>query len=293
MPTILKTALNRFTRRNIIGEGASGVVLRVENEWGEFFAAKILHPRLATKEHRKRFQNELNFCLRNTHDNIVSVIDFGTVRLGNRDAPYYIMPIYKTTLRGLMAEKISPKEVMKFFSQILDGLEAAHLKKVVHRDLKPENILYDHKADQLVLADFGIARFTEEELHTFVKTKQSSRLANFQYAAPEQRIRGGQVDYRADIFALGLILNELFTGQIAQGTGFKTIGSIAIDFAYLDEIVERLIQQDPNKRYASIDDLKKDLLSRRNIFISRQKIDKLRNTVVPESQVDDPLNKSQ
>jgi eukaryotic-like serine/threonine-protein kinase len=74
---------------------------------------------------------------------------------------------------------------------------------VFHRDLKPENILYDRNADRLVVADFGIAHFEEDQLLTAVETKDRERLANFKYAAPEQGIRGRPVDHRADIFAFG------------------------------------------------------------------------------------------
>jgi serine/threonine protein kinase len=81
-----------------------------------------------------------------------------------------------------------------YFSQLLDGVEAAHLQQVVHRDLKPENVLHDTKSDQLTVADFGIAQFEEEELYTLIETTPNRRLANFQYAAPEQRNRGAAVD---------------------------------------------------------------------------------------------------
>lgn len=73
-----------------------------------------------------------------------------------------------------------------------------------------------------MLADFRIAHFEEEELLTAVESKQNDRLANFfLYAAPEPRVRNSAVDHRADIFALGLILNGMFTGIAPQGTGFR------------------------------------------------------------------------
>lgn len=77
-----------------------------------------------------------------------------------------------------------------------------------HRDLKPENILHDPIENRLVVSDFGIAHFTAELMHTLVETKLAERLANFHYAAPEQRRPGGLVDHRADIYALGLILKR-------------------------------------------------------------------------------------
>jgi len=143
--------------------------------------------------------------------------------------------------------------------------------------------------DLLVIADFGIAHFGEEYLHTLVRTDPHARLANFQYAAPEQRRPGQVVDHRADIYALGLILNEMFTREVIQGTGYRTIGSVAPDYAYLDKIVETMVRQSPDERPASIKVVKQQLIARGNEFISMQRLTKLKNTVVPSLEVDDPL----
>ena len=89
-----------------------------------------------------------------------------------------------------MKEGLKKDHILPLFSQLLNGVEAAHLRKVIHRDLKPENILYDPRGNRVIVADFGIAQFQEEELYTAVETKAEDRLANFQYAAPEQRKRG-------------------------------------------------------------------------------------------------------
>ena len=136
---------------------------------------------------------------------------------------------------------------------------------------------------------FGIAHFAEAELATLVVTKPKARLANFQYAAPEQRIKESKVDHRSDIYALGLILNEMYTGEIIQGAGYRTIASVAPDFEYLDQLVEQMIQQNPESRPHSIDDVKKILLGYRNQFVTRQKLSELQNEVVPEFETDDLL----
>ena len=183
---------------------------------------------------------------------------------------------FSTTLRELIATPIPHEQVLTKFSQILDGVEAAHLTDVWHRDLKPENILYNESSDLLIVADFGIAHFSVQELATIIKTKAKDRLANFQYSAPEQRQKRGNVDHRADIFALGLILNEMFTGDLIQGSGYRTIGSVNEGFAYLDPLVETMVQQNPDSRPHSIDEIKKDLIGRRNDFISRQKLNELK-----------------
>jgi len=185
---------------------------------------------------------------------------------------------------GIAAEK-----VLVYFGQVLDGVEAAHLKGIVHRDLKPENILHDAQHDRLVVADFGIARFGEEELYTAVETKANDRLANFVYAAPEQRSRGAPVDHRADIWALGLMLNEMYTGEVPWGTGYKTIAGVAPKYGWLDELVGAMLRQSPQERPKSIEVVKRELIGRQQEFITLQRVSELKEAVVPITEVDDPL----
>ena len=199
------------------------------------------------------------------------------------------MPYYPDTLRSLMQRGIAPDKVLNMFSQILNGVECAHLRRVYHRDLKPENVLYDPSLQQLVLCDFGIAHFSEEALYTAVKTRDSQRLANFQYASPEQRAKGSNVDSRADIYSLGLILNEMFTGQCPSGTGFKKIADAASGFAYIDDLVELMMRQSPDGRPQTIEAIKDNLIAKGNEFIVQQKLNELKNRVIPTSEIDDPL----
>ena len=140
-----------------------------------------------------------------------------------------------------------------------------------------------------MVADFGAAHFEQEDLYTLVETAPTSRLANFQYAAPEQRVRGRVVDLRADIYALGVILNELFTGTLLQGSGYKTIGSVAPEFGYLDALVEQMVRQDPADRPSSLDQIKSELIARKNDFVTQQRISELKNAVVPVREVDDAI----
>lgn len=199
------------------------------------------------------------------------------------------MQFFDSSLRRLIEAGIEHNAILPLFSQILDGVEAAHKSKVIHRDLKPENILYDSKNKVLAVADFGIARFQEEEFYTAVETKAADRLANFQYAAPEQRSIGTLVDERTDIYALGLILNEMFTKEIPLGTGYRSIGSINKEFSYLDDLVSVMLRQSPNERPASVEVIKRELIGRRNDFISLQHLSNLKKTVIPVSEIDDPL----
>ena len=288
-PIIFETASSTYTANEIIGEGGSGRVYGAIDENGILFAIKVLDSSKASKEKYKRFKQEYRFLERNQHKNIVSVLDYGLSLDKSAKRSFYVMPFYQGSLRSLVAAGISPDKVLPYFGQLLDGVEAAHLLKVIHRDLKPENILYDQGTDRLVVADFGIAHFEQEDLYTTIETKPGERMANFLYAAPEQRTPGKNVDLRTDIYALGLILNEMFTGEVPQGAGYKLIAGVVPQFSYLDDLVATMIQQSPENRPASIENIKNQLIGRKNEFINTQKLNAVRNTVISASEINDPL----
>ncbi len=284
-PKQLRTTFTFYTHFEHIGEGGCGIVYSAKEESGSAVAIKILDPAKANREKLKRFENEYRFCSRNKHPNIITVLDHG---LTEEQSPFFVMPLYKGSIRRLIG-KLSPRDALSVFEKVLDGVDAAHKLGVTHRDLKPENILANDTATDLVIADFGIAEFEEEEIYTAVETRDGARLANFQYAAPEQRTRGKAIDKRADIYALGLILNELFTTELAHGTNYKTITSVTADYLYLDSLVEKMLQQYPTSRYNNIDEIKRELIERGEEHVSMQKLSKLKDTVIPTSEVDDPL----
>jgi serine/threonine protein kinase len=280
-----ETAVDRYTLGPSIGSGGSGTVCEATDSAGQPRAIKALDLDKATSARRKRFQNELQFCMTTRHQNVVRVEDYGVSPEG---APFFVMARYPRTLRQQLAQSMKPDESVRLFAGILDGVEAAHQLGAWHRDLKPENILI-HGTGVPVVADFGIAHFEQEELYTAVETRDNERLANFQYAAPEQRIRGRAVDQRADIYALGLMLNELFTGELALGSNPRRIASVAPDVAYLDDIVDSMIRQVPDERPASVDRVKQLLIGHRQSFISRQRLDALSRQVVRATDVTDPI----
>ena len=288
-PIVFHTTFSTYTATEIIGEGGAGKVYRSFDDSNEEWAIKKLDESKTSKERLKRFKNEYLFCSRNSHKNILRVTDHGLLDSSKGPTPFFVMPLYDCSLRNVLASKPAPPKVLQLFAQILDGVEAAHLKGVIHRDLKPENVLYNKGNDELVIADFGIARFTEEALYTSVETTPNRRLANFQYAAPEQRARGRKIDQRADIYALGLILNEMFTGDVPYGTDYKTIESVTPEHAYLDGIVAKMLKQSPGERLGSIEDIKKELIGRSREFINRQQLNKLQETVITTTDIDDPL----
>ena len=284
-PKEVRTTFALYTLSKCIGEGGTGVVYSATDDSNKKFAIKILDPAKASREKLKRFENEYRFCSHNKHPNIITVLDHG---LTDEGTPFFVMPFYEASLRRLIG-KLEPRQALNVFKKILDGVEASHKLRVVHRDLKPENILVNNIGKDLAIADFGIAEFSEEELYTAVETKDGTRLANFQYAVPEQRTRGKRVDQRADIYAMGLILNELYTGELAHGINYKTIGDVTEEFPYLDALVERMLQQNPASRFNDIDEIKKEMIARGEEHISRQKVNHLKDTVIPTTDVDAPI----
>ncbi|ABW68310.1 serine/threonine protein kinase [Desulfosudis oleivorans] len=282
-PITFDTPFDTYTSSGVIGEGGAGRVYIVNNSAGKEYALKCLAPERINTERLKRFKNEMQYCQRNNHQNIIRLIDTGAIFIKDVKCPFYVMRRYSGTLRTIMG-KLKTDAILPLFSQILDGIEAAHLAGVWHRDLKPENILYDQRKNRLVLADFGIAHFEEEEIYTAVETRIASRMANFQYSAPEQRTRSVKIDNRADIFPLGLILNEMFTGEILQGAGYKKISDTSGNHAYLDDLVEMMTQQNPANRPDSIAKIKMELIGRRNAFVALQKYDESKKQVVSAAE---------
>jgi len=284
-----ETAFESYEPEEQIGQGGSATVYRVRDSEGATFAIKMLRPEALTPSRLKRFRNEAAFCQRTDHANILHVVEMGAVSIKRKKYPFLVTPFYPRTLRDLIVSGMKPDEALYLFGQVLDGIEAAHRVNVIHRDLKPENILVNTQSKIVVVGDFGIAHFSEEELITAVETRAADRLANFVYAAPEQRIRGGAVDASTDIYALGLILNEIFTSSVPQGTGFRHIGDVVPALSYLDQVVDRAVRNNQNERFRSIGELRGDLVRKRLEHESDQTLESLKQQVVKSSSDTDDL----
>lgn len=288
-PLSFETTFGMYEVDEVLGEGGAGRVYGGVGLDQMAIALKVLAEDRATTDKRRRFKNEIAFLARNKHPNIVTVIDYGISRGGEIIGPFYVMRRYHSNLRGLVQAAIDPDCVLPLFSQILDGVEAAHLQGVVHRDLKPENILYDQDSKTLAIADFGTASFTEDLMATTVETGPAQRLANFQYAAPEQRTLGKQVGAAADIYALGLILNEMFTGVVPQGTEYRQISQFAEGYGFLDPIVARMLRQVPDERPISVMDVKGLIQRHQSEAVSLQRLSQIDGAVIKLTEIDEPL----
>lgn len=231
-----------------VGEGGNGTVYKVRRDDNQPFAMKLLTKVDLQSSRRNRFSNELWFCAQSDHPNIVKVSDWGLSAHGGE--PFYVMQLLDCSLRKLIDDGIDPDDVPKLFATALAGVEAAHKKGIYHRDLKPENLLCDRRSGELVVADFGIAHFTPDTMRAHVDTQRGAWVANRNYAAPEQRQKNGEVDHRADIYALGLILNEMFTGELALAPDQKLIADAAPRYAHLDNLVRMMLSKTPADRPA-------------------------------------------
>ena len=245
--TVVKTAFDEYILIKQVGSGGNGKVFSATNGHGESVAIKFVERNLSAGK-LKRFKNEIHFCENHKYKNIVEILDRGYVILDSTEYVFYVMPLYAETLRDKMKAKIHPEDAVTIFIGLIEGLSYAHKTGTIHRDIKPENIMFKAGSLEPIICDFGIAHFAEDELLTIIETKKGDRMANFQYAAPEQRVKGEAATAQTDIYAAALILNEMFTDEIPQAVDHKTIASVAPDYAYLDDVFAQLFKQNASYR---------------------------------------------
>ncbi|HIQ90426.1 MAG TPA: serine/threonine protein kinase [Candidatus Coprosoma intestinipullorum] len=243
--------LEQYEITEHIANGGNSEVYKVKNSKGEIYALKLLNTGIS-KEKLRRFKNEMAFCIRTENPNIIKIVDNGIT--DDKEQIFYIMPYYNKTLRTYINEEHTAQDKIQLFIRLLKGVSFFHKKEIIHRDIKPENILLSND-NFPIISDFGIAHFTSEEMITQIETKIGSKMANFQYAAPEQREKNGIITNKTDIYALGLIFNEMFTRKIPFGNSYKKVKDINKQFAFLDKIIDKMISQSPDNRQNSVDDV--------------------------------------
>jgi len=210
------TMAGQYIIKRLIGSGGGGMVYAAEHQVLKRPAAvKVLRrDKAALPSMLARFVREAQAVNMIGHPNIVDIFEFGELPDGR---PFYVMELLDgANLRKLLHlhGRFSPSEVIDIFEPVCAALEAAHRAGVVHRDLKASNIsvLDDGHKRVVKLLDFGIAKLLHPEANGAGLTEAGSMLGTSHYMAPEQ-IRGEQVDARADVYALGVLLYQLLTGQ--------------------------------------------------------------------------------
>ncbi len=199
----------RYDLLDKLGSGGMGIVYKArDRETGEVLALKVLKSTLTDDPAlMERFRNELRLARRITHHNVCRIFDFNRVD----DSAFISMEFVDgNSLRELLNRpgRLEVPQVLDIARQICAGLGEAHIQGIVHRDLKPENVMLD-RLGCVKLMDFGIARSLDTR-----STATGSFLGTPAYMAPEQA-EGKPIDRRSDIYALGLVLYEMFTGHAA------------------------------------------------------------------------------
>lgn len=229
-----------------VGQGGNGQVF-VATDGSRRFAAKVLDCKLREDEEKiKRFKYEIEGLKGVDHPNVVSILGSGETVAG---MPFYIMPLAKMSLRDFMKSDANLDQRERIARELLEGVKALHNHGIIHRDIKPENVLIID--DHAVVADIGIAHFNDIDT---VLTQKGERLANFSYAAPEQRRKNPTPARTMDIYSCAVVIHELFTGEFLQGIGGTPISSLSTEMGNWDKAIESAMNNDPANRPQTIDE---------------------------------------
>ena len=242
-----------------IGEGGMATVYKGRQvSLDRPVAIKVLSKKLTDhSDVLERFNRESLIIARLNHPNIIHVIDRG-VAPGGR--PYFVMEYVEGAHLGqaIKAGNLETNRKLDLIIQVCKALSYAHKNGVIHRDIKPSNVLIDSNMNVLVL-DFGIAKFLEGERRNGHHTQANVVMGTLDYMSPEQQISSNHVTAASDLYSLGVIMYELFTGVKPLGR-FKPPSEINRTVPQpLEEVVLRCLEPDPEDRFSSADEIK-DLL---------------------------------
>ena len=150
--------------------------------------------------------------------------------------------------------RLAPAQALRIVPEICEALQFAHDHGIVHRDIKPENLLLDRDG-HIKITDFGIAKMMGPDAETVSLTGAVDVIGTPIYMAPEQIEKPGDVDHRADIYSLGVVLYEMLTGELPLGRFAAPSSRVQLDVR-LDEVVLRSLEKEPAKRYQQVSQVK-------------------------------------
>ena len=249
----------QFDILECLGRGGMGVVYKArQKSLNRLVAIKILAPeRVGEEKFAERFAREAELLAKLNHPHIVTIHDFGETG----GLFYLVMEFVDgVNLRDLLRDgKLDPQQALAIVPPICEALQYAHDKGIVHRDIKPENLLLDRDG-RVKIADFGIAkligpvaavcdrRSAQEESQRWSQIAATMRAGTLGYSAPEQESDPQHVDHRADIYALGVVLYEMLTGERPTKDVIAPSRKVQLDVR-IDEMVLRALEKNPELRY--------------------------------------------
>jgi serine/threonine protein kinase len=262
-PTVehLQALLPQYEITAMLGHGGMGAVYKGrQKSLDRVVAIKILPPGLENSDAKfvERFQNEARTMAKLMHPGIVAVFDFGETAEGQL---YFVMEYVDGTDVAKMIQssgKLPQDYALAITAHVCDALAYAHGFGVVHRDIKPANILVNMQG-QIKVADFGLAK-ADDPAQTSGLTKTGYAMGTPDYVSPEALIMGSSIDGRADLYAIGVMLYQMLTGEIPRGLfqmpNVRTKGETDPRF---DAIISKAMQTDREARYQTASELRKAL----------------------------------
>lgn len=240
-----------------VGTGGMGVVYKAkQKQLDRLVAVKLVRPDLCDDpSFAERFTREARAMARLSHPAIINVFDFGQ----RENFYFFIMEFVDgANLRQLVRSgELDSKAALAVVPQICEALQYAHDAGIVHRDIKPENILLD-KSGRVKIADFGLAKLVKPQPDDFTLTGTKQVVGTPHYMAPEQFEHPTEVDHRADIYSVGVVIYEMLTGELPLGRFAAPSEKVQVDVR-LDEIVLRALEKEPELRYQQVTEIKTGL----------------------------------
>jgi eukaryotic-like serine/threonine-protein kinase len=262
------TVAGGYVLESQLASGGGGTVYVAKHRLlGRQAAVKVLRRELASSPQMvARFLREALAVNLIKHPNIVDIYEFGELPDGR---PFYVMELLNgTDLRSMLTTRgrFHPSEVLEILAPVCSALEAAHAQGIVHRDLKASNIHVEQRGNERIvkLLDFGIAKLIHPDSGDVGLTVAGSRLGTSYTMAPEQ-IRGGTIDPRTDVYALGVVLYHLLTGQYPfRGEHMTDIERLHLESPAprpsqsapvspgVDAVVLRAMEKQPERRFPGV-----------------------------------------
>lgn len=250
----LQQWLPHYQFQHLIAVGGMGAVYLAWQPGVERWVAIKVLPRETAMhaEDAERFCREARALAKLAHPNIVGIFDFGQTEAGHL---YLVLEhvegadLHWRTRAG----EVTPERARLVITQMCDALQFAHEHGVIHRDIKPANILIT-PAWQVKVADFGLA----QDLGAEGATGSQENFGTPEYTAPERFVAGAQVDHRADVYSLGVVIHEILTGKTPKAAGAAAGLGLPPGFA---GVLSKCLMQDPARRFQTAREVKQALIS--------------------------------